>query len=98
MFGKNMDRNQGGVGSGLGYMLLGAGAAAWWLSKEENRTKLDSLMNTAKEKMNMDVQPSREEFPVLKAGHPHPDDIADNKMVAEGSQFGVKYYNEKEQQ
>ncbi|MEK4029946.1 hypothetical protein MKZ02_15680 [Pseudobacillus sp. FSL P4-0506] len=98
MFGRNTEKSQGGVGAGLGYMLLGAGAAAWWLSKEENRNKFDSLVNTAKEKMNMDVQPSTEEFPVLKAGHPHPDDIADNKMVSEGSQFGVKYYNEKEQQ
>ncbi|MGG6447477.1 hypothetical protein [Pseudobacillus badius] len=98
MFGKNTDKNQGGMGTNLSYMLLGAGAAAWWLSKEENRDKLEGWMNTAKEKMNIDVQPSKEEFPVLKAGHPHPDDIADNKMVAEGSQFGVHYYNEKEQQ
>ncbi|KKB42495.1 hypothetical protein [Bacillus thermotolerans] len=146
MFGKNMN-NSTNKSSGLGYMLLGAGVAAWWLSKDENRQKFDSMLGTAKEKMNngnmgdmmstakekmnnMDMNdmmnkakekmnnanmgdmvntmkdkmnrgsanPSKEEFPVLKGGHPHPEDVADNKMVSEGSQFAVKYYNEEEQQ
>ncbi|MBM7650116.1 hypothetical protein JOC78_003100 [Bacillus ectoiniformans] len=99
MFGKNMGNARNNQKSGgLGYMLLGASAAAWWLSKDENRTKFDSFMKQAKKKLNSNATPSKEEFPVLKAGHPDPEDVEDNKMVEEGSQFGVKYYNEKEQQ
>ncbi|MFK2825157.1 hypothetical protein QYG89_05590 [Bacillus sp. B190/17] len=98
MFGKMMESTPYSKSGSLGYILLGAGAAAWWLSKEENRAKFDHFVHTAKKKMNKEVQPSKEVFPVEKAGHPHPEDIADNKMVDEGAQFGVHYYNEKEQQ
>nr|WP_100332028.1 hypothetical protein [Bacillus xiapuensis] len=83
------------MGGGLGYMLLGAGVAAWWLSKEENRSKFDRFLNTTKNKISKEPVPSPENFPVLKAGNPDPEDIADNKMVEEGSQFGVHYYDEK---
>ncbi|HET7580027.1 MAG TPA: hypothetical protein VFK33_12170 [Bacillales bacterium] len=33
-------------------------------------------------------------FPIEKAGHPEPDQIQDNKMVSEGAQFGVQYYDQ----
>lgn len=36
-------------------------------------------------------------LPVNKAGQPDPLETADNKMVYEGSQYGVQYYNEKKQ-
>ncbi|MFD1706201.1 YtxH domain-containing protein [Siminovitchia sediminis] len=35
---------------------------------------------------------------VIKAGRPEPYDIEDTKMVDEGAQYGVKYYNEEVQQ
>ncbi|WP_050182757.1 hypothetical protein [Domibacillus robiginosus] len=81
---------------GLGYFLAGAGAAAWWLSKEENRSKFDSWVSQAKQKLNGESQSPGGSFPVQKAGNPHPDDIPDNKMVGEGAQFAVDYYNKKE--
>lgn len=83
-------------GGGLGYLIAGAGAAAWWLSKEENRNKFDGWMSQAKDRLNMN-KPSGEEFPVHKAGNPDPEDIQDNKMVEEGAQFAVDYYNKKQQ-
>ncbi|OLN21570.1 hypothetical protein BTO30_13870 [Domibacillus antri] len=82
---------------GLGYLLLGAGVAAWWLSKDENRTKFEGWMTQAKKKLNGETSPSNDTFPVHKAGNPYPDDIGDNKMVDEGAQFAVDYYNKKEQ-
>lgn len=35
-------------------------------------------------------------FPITKAGHPDPQDLRDNNMVSEGSQFPVQYYSERE--
>ncbi|WP_046181004.1 hypothetical protein [Domibacillus tundrae] len=95
MYNNNVNKKQ--KNGGLGYLLVGASAAAWWLSKEENRTKFDGWMTQAKKKLNGESQPSAENFPVHKAGNPHPDDTADNKMVEEGAQFAVDYYNKKEQ-
>ncbi|OMP66938.1 hypothetical protein BTO28_09870 [Domibacillus epiphyticus] len=82
---------------GLGYLLVGASAAAWWLSKDENRSKFDGWMTKAKQKFNGETTPSDDAFPIHKAGNPHPEDIADNKMVNEGAQYAVNYYNKKEQ-
>jgi len=33
-----------------------------------------------------------------KAGHPDPHDIEDARMVGEGAQYSVDYYNREEQQ
>ncbi|NIK10650.1 hypothetical protein ACKXGF_06285 [Alkalibacillus sp. S2W] len=35
-----------------------------------------------------------ERFPIEEAGKPELDDLENSEMVAEGSQFGVQYYNE----
>jgi hypothetical protein len=94
MYNNHVNKKQ--KNGGLGYLLVGAGAAAWWLSKEENRSKFDGWMSQAKKKLNGESIPSDEKFPIQKAGNPHPDDIADNKMVEEGAQFAVDYYNKKE--
>lgn len=95
MYNNSVNKKQ--KNGGFGYLLVGASAAAWWLSKEENRSKFDGWMSQAKKKLNGESMPSSETFPVQKAGNPHPDDIADNKMVEEGAQFAVDYYNKKEQ-
>lgn len=92
----NNKANKKQKSGGLGYLLAGAGAAAWWLSKEENRSKFDSWVSQAKNKINSDSQPKDSSFPLQKAGHPHPEDVPDNKMVGEGAQFAVDYYNKKE--
>lgn len=73
---------------------IAAGAYAYF-SKKENRdkaqvavknmkTKVDSFMES--QKMNRSTE--------TKAGHPDPYDIQDNKMVSEGAQTSVHYYNQ----
>ncbi|MGM8214332.1 hypothetical protein ACLIA0_02050 [Bacillaceae bacterium W0354] len=37
---------------------------------------------------------SNESFPINKAGKPDLDHLDNAKMVSEGSQYGVQYYNE----
>lgn len=57
--------------------------------KEEEQASLTNTEN--------DTNPSSETFPVEKSGHPDPEDVPDNKMVDEGSQYGVQYYNDKKE-
>lgn len=68
-----------------------AGAAALWIAmKPEYRTKLSNMTSQVKEKLSG----KQELVPVQKAGNPDPLDVEDNKMVSEGSMYGVNYYNE----
>ncbi|MBT2637749.1 MULTISPECIES: hypothetical protein [unclassified Bacillus (in: firmicutes)] len=73
-------------------VMLGVGAAALWMAmKPENKAKLTEMATQVKEK----VMPSKTDvLPVQKAGNPDPNDVEDNKMVSEGSMYGVNYYNE----
>lgn len=75
----------------LATMAVGAYA---YFSKKENRdkaqvafnnmkTKVESFINT--QKMNRDTD--------TKVGHSDPYDLQDNKMVSEGAQTSVHYYN-----
>ena len=76
----------------LATMAVGAYA---YFSKKENRdkpqvafnnmkTKVESFINT--QKMNRDSD--------TKVGHSDPYDLQDNKMVSEGAQTSVHYYNQ----
>lgn len=79
----------------LGLGAAGAGAGAVFLSKD-NREKAMNLIETGK-KWTIGLfggEPSRHEL-IEKAGRPDPYDLDDNKMVGEGAQFGVQYYNDK---
>lgn len=81
------------TGSMKSAVMLGVGAAALWMAmKPENKTKLTNMAVQMKDKImpsgNQDV------VPVEKAGNPDPLDLEDNKMVSEGSMYGVNYYNE----
>jgi hypothetical protein len=74
-------------------VMLGVGAAALWMAmKPENKTKLTNMATQMKDK----IMPSGKTdlVPVQKAGNPDPLDLEDNKMVSEGSMYGVNYYNE----
>jgi hypothetical protein len=73
-------------------VMLGVGAAALWMAmKPENKTKLTNMATQMKDK----IMPSKTDvIPVQKAGNPDPMDLEDNKMVSEGSMYGVNYYNE----
>ncbi|WP_101582154.1 hypothetical protein [Bacillus sp. T33-2] len=82
------------------YVLLGVGAAALWMAVRPNNNKLNIMTSKMKQKITPikdKLTPSRFKAPVLpvdKAGNPDPIDLEDNKMVSEGSQYGVHYYNE----
>jgi len=73
-------------------VMLGVGAAALWMAmKPENKNKLTNMATQMKDK----IMPSKTDvLPVQKAGNPDPMDLEDNKMVSEGSMYGVNYYNE----
>lgn len=73
-------------------VMLGVGAAALWMAmKPENKNKLTNMATQMKDK----IMPSKTDVvPVQKAGNPDPMDLEDNKMVSEGSMYGVNYYNE----
>ncbi|MCM3741137.1 hypothetical protein M3210_12740 [Oceanobacillus luteolus] len=79
----------------VGASVLGAGAASYLLMNDERKSKIKDKINNFMNKQD------NEELTFEKAGHPDQvdaRDIADlenSKMVSEGSQFGVQYYNEK---
>lgn len=75
---------------------IGAGVAGYIFKNEDNRDKLKGKVNAVKDRL-MDNQ----EDPTLEeAGKPDqleaeiPAQEENSKMVSEGSQFGVQYYNE----
>ncbi|HEY4554706.1 MAG TPA: hypothetical protein VIG80_16040 [Bacillaceae bacterium] len=84
------------------WLLVGLGiAGASYLSKQENRDKVMDAYNQLKEKaMDFWCQQNPEACSDLmqKAGHPDPHDIEDARMVGEGAQYSVDYYNREEQQ
>ncbi|CAM4054089.1 hypothetical protein D1970_10220 [Mesobacillus zeae] len=82
------------------YVLLGVGAAAIWMAMKpkENINKIKQLTTNAKEKVMSMKSGKTTVLPVQKAGNPDPLDVEDNKMVSEGSMYGVNYYNENIQQ
>ncbi|AMA50929.1 MULTISPECIES: hypothetical protein [Bacillus] len=69
------------------------GITSYLLKDPSNRQKAREFIHSMK--MKMTKQPDMDTFPVDKAGHPHPEDIEDNKMVSEGSMYPVQYYDEK---
>lgn len=82
------------------YVLLGLGVAGALLSSKENREKAMDMVGKIKNKaMDFWGNTSRKEPELLeKAGSPDPYDIEDAKMVGEGAQYSVEYYNKEVQQ
>ena len=78
------------------YLLAGVGIGAllwyaWKPSKEDLKGMVDTVANKLPIGKNSNVPV------VAKAGLSDPMDLDDNKMVSEGSQYGVHYYNQNEQ-
>ncbi|WLD94884.1 hypothetical protein [Alkalihalobacillus sp. AL-G] len=75
------------------------GVATYYLRDESNRIKLkDSVSDLSKKiKDTTAMMKRKEELPVEKGGQPNPQDIEDNKMVSEGAQYSVEYYNKEKQ-
>lgn len=66
-----------------------------FFSKENTEEANDSNNNANLTSTENNTNPSKEDFPIEKAGNPDPHDIEDNKMVDEGSQYAVQYHDEK---
>lgn len=82
------------------YLLLGLGAAGAYLATRENREKAMDMVQKVKYRA-MDLWGSKNQVDselLKKAGHPDPHDLEDSKMVGEGAQYSVEYYNKEEQQ
>ncbi|MFC3040204.1 hypothetical protein ACFOGI_08050 [Virgibacillus xinjiangensis] len=79
--------------------VAGAVAAGYLMKDKQNREKISQKVNTVKQKVKTYYQADDSTFE--DAGVPDQTDgqdpalRANSKMVSEGSQFGVQYYNEK---
>ncbi|MCM3710291.1 hypothetical protein [Sporosarcina luteola] len=81
-------------GNGLLLATLAAGAYAYF-SKKENRDKAMVAVNNMKTKVDSFIQSQKlNRSDETKAGHSDPYDLQDNKMVSEGAQTSVHYYNQ----
>lgn len=77
------------------FLAVAAAAVSYYLGDEENRVKAKKYYNRAKARiLNETEDEAYEEYMTEKVGHSDPQDVEDNKMVDEGAQFAVNYYNE----
>ncbi|KGX88771.1 hypothetical protein [Pontibacillus litoralis] len=89
---------------GLFLSAIGAAtvASAYVLKDEKRRQQVKDKMVEVKQKYEQSMQSNKTiNQPLEKAGVPELDCVENTKMVDEGSQFGVQYYNqikEKEEQ
>ncbi|WJY27155.1 MULTISPECIES: hypothetical protein [Sporosarcina] len=80
--------------NGILLATLAAGAYAYF-SKKENRDKAQVAVNNLMTKVDSFVQSKKAEYSDdTKAGLSDPYDFQDNKMVEEGAQTSVHYYNQ----
>lgn len=77
-------------------LLLAAAAGAYaYFSKKENRDKAQVAFNNMRTKIDSFMKAQQmNRSDETKVGHPDPYDIQDNKMVSEGAQTSVQYYNQ----
>lgn len=80
--------------NGILLATLAAGAYAYF-SKKENRDKAMVVFNNLKVKVDSFIQSQKYNYSnETNIGHPDPYDFQDNKMVEEGSQTSIHYYNQ----
>ena len=80
--------------NGILLATLAAGAYAYF-SKKENRDKAQVAVNNLVTKVDSFVQSKKAEYSdQTKKGMPDPYDFSDSKMVDEGAQTSVQYYNQ----
>ncbi|RWZ60739.1 hypothetical protein EQV77_05440 [Halobacillus fulvus] len=65
------------------------GALAYFLKDEENRQQVADKTRDIQGKFT-----KKDDLPIEEAGNPQVSNLENADMVAEGSQFGVQYYNE----
>lgn len=79
------------------YLVAGAGIGALlWYAMKPSKMDMKEMVNTVVNKLPFGKNET--EPVVAKAGLSDPMDLDDNKMVSEGSQYGVHYYNQNEQE
>lgn len=81
-------------------IMFGLGVAGALLYSKENRDKAMDLLGKVKNKATgLWGNISDQEHELLeKAGRPDPHDLEDAKMVGEGAQYSVDYYNKQVQE
>lgn len=80
--------------NGILLATMAAGAYAYF-SKKENRDKAQVAVNNLMTKVDSFVQSKKADFSdETKRGMSDPYDFQDNKMVSEGAQTSVHYYNQ----
>ena len=73
---------------------IAAGAYAYF-SKKENRDKAQVAFGNVKTKVDSFIESQKlNRSSETKVGHSDPYDLQDNKMVSEGAQTSVHYYNQ----
>ncbi|WP_010530409.1 hypothetical protein [Lentibacillus jeotgali] len=78
---------------------IGAGITGYLLRNEENRNRLKSKVRNSTEKIRNMNKEEQTDSTFEEAGAPDqteskaPAQLENSKMVSEGSQFGVDYYN-----
>ncbi|MFC0015855.1 MULTISPECIES: hypothetical protein [Allobacillus] len=68
---------------------LGAGAVAYVMSDENRKQKVMKKVEGLKNKYFGE----KDQIPEVESGKPDFQNVENSKMVDEGSQFGVQYYN-----
>ena len=84
------------MGKSKSLLLAGIAAGAYaYFSKKENRDKAQVAFNNMKTKVDSFMESQKlNRSPETKIGHSDPYDLQDNKMVSEGAQTSVHYYNQ----
>ncbi|OCA83095.1 hypothetical protein A8F94_18340 [Bacillus sp. FJAT-27225] len=78
------------------FLVAGAGIGALlWYAFKPSKVDMKGMYETVANKLPFGK--TSQEPVVAKAGLSDPMDIDDNKMVSEGSQYGVQYYNQNKQ-
>ncbi|ADC48526.1 hypothetical protein BpOF4_02295 [Alkalihalophilus pseudofirmus OF4] len=75
-----------------------ASATTMLLKDEERREKAKRQLKQMYTKVTKQRAENQNGQTEIKAGHPDPYDVDDNKMVNEGALYSVQRYNEKQQQ
>ncbi|WLR51545.1 hypothetical protein LC040_01175 [Bacillus tianshenii] len=73
-------------------MLAGVGAATA-VTAVMNKDKLQTATSKVTDKIKKQNSDREDSLPIEKAGKSSPEDLENNKMVSEGSQFGPNYYH-----
>lgn len=64
------------------------------VGKYVNKEKISQYVDRAKAEIRGETKEDEDAHLRSKVGHSDPEDLQDNRMVDEGAQFSVNYYNE----